>query len=248
MSVLDVPNRMYKLLLTLGVVLALFWLFRIYEIWNNVTGNYVREITVEAEGTAYVVPDTAVIRIGVSTEGEDSASVVNENTEKMNAVLAAIEALGVEDSDVQTVDYYLSPSYEYDDSGNYVETGYSLDQTVEVRLSDFELIGQLISDSSKAGANYVGGVEFTVDDPEMAKAEARVEAITRAKEKAEQIAEASGLRLGDLVSYWEYAYEGYGKGGYYEDYYLEGESLSIPEIEAGEQEITLTVSLSYQIH
>ncbi len=246
MSVLDVPNRLFKLLATLGVVLCLFWLFRIYEIWTNVSGSYVREISVEGEGSAYIVPDTAVISLGVNTSGETSAAVVEENTTNMNAVLEAIEALGVAKEDIKTTGYYLSPSYEYDDDGNYVETGYTLDQTVEVRLTDFEKIGDLLAASSAAGANYVGGVDFTVDNPDSAKAEAREEAIARAKEKAEQIAEQSGLKLGDLVSYYEYSYSDGGKGGYYD--YAEGMAdYSVPSIEPGEEEITLTVTLSYQI-
>lgn len=241
------PNRLFKLLATLGVVLCLFWLFRIYEIWTNISGGYVREISVEGEGSAYVVPDTAVISLGVNTKGETSAAVVEENTANMNAVLEAIKAQGIAEEDIKTTGYYLSPSYEYDENGNYTETGYTLDQTVEVRLTDFEKIGSLISASSTAGANYVGGVEFTVDNPDAAKAEAREEAIARAKDKAEQIAEQSGLKLGDLVSYYEYSYSDGGKGGYY-DY---GESMetyaAMPSIEPGEEEITLTVTLSYQI-
>jgi len=246
-SFFDVSRRVFNLLLVLGVILGLFWVFRIYEIWNSVSGNYAREITVEAQGNAYVVPDTAVIQLGVTTDGEDSATVVDENTETMNAVLAAIKALGIEESKIKTIDYYLSPKYEYDDEGNYAENGYTLSQSVEVRLTDFELIGQVISAGSDAGANSIGSVSFELENPETAKAEAREEAVNRAKEKADQIAEASGLNLGKMVNYYEYSSDGYYP--VYDMSYSEavGKGGEAPEIAPGEQEVNLTVSLTYQI-
>ena len=116
-----------------------------------------------------------------------------------------------------------------------------------MKLTDFDLLGQVIADSSAAGANVVGGVEFTVEDPEMAKAEAREEAVAEAKEKAEQIAATSGLKLGDVVNYYEYS-----SGG--ESYYpmmYEADAVkaegSVPSIEAGQEEVSLTVTLTYQL-
>lgn len=243
----DLSNRVFVLLSVLGFVLALFWLFRISEIWTNVSGGYVRELSVEAEGTAYVVPDTALVRLGVTSEGLSSEETVTANTEAMNAVMEAIKAQGILEEDIKTTGYYLSPDYEYDENGNYVEKGYTLSQTVEVSLKDFTLIGTLISAASSAGANSVEGVDFTVDNPEAAKAEAREEAIAAAKEKAEQIAAQSGLELGDMVNYYEYSYSGEGKGGYQYDYAESMEGYNTPVITPGEEEITLTVTLSYQI-
>jgi len=241
----DLSNRVFLLLAVVGAGLVLFWVFRMTEIWTNVSGGYVREISVESEGTAYVVPDLAVVRLAVNTEGETSEDTVTENTVTMNAVMEAIKGLGITEEDIKTTGYYLSPAYEYDEDGNYSENGYTLSQTVEVSLSDFTLIGTLISSASSAGANSVEGVEFTVDNPETAKSEARAEAIAAAKEKAEQIAEQSGLKLGKLVSYYEYAYDG-GKGGYAYDTSAEG-VLNVPVITPGEEEVSLTVTLTYQI-
>ncbi|MFA5789330.1 MAG: hypothetical protein WC924_05765, partial [Candidatus Gracilibacteria bacterium] len=53
----DLSNRVFLLLAVVGAGLVLFWVFRMTEIWTNVSGGYVREISVESEGTAYTVPD-----------------------------------------------------------------------------------------------------------------------------------------------------------------------------------------------
>ena len=79
---------------------------------------------------------------------------------------------------------------------------------------------------------------------------AREKAIANAKKKAEQVAEQTGLKLGNVVSFYEYentSYDsGYGKGGM-----MEVEATAIepqpPTIEPGKQEISLTVTLGYKV-
>lgn len=242
----DLSNRVFALVALLGVAVTMFWAFRIAQIWREINGDYSREISVEGTGEAYSVPDRAVINLGVTTDAATSEEAVSQNTEKMNAVLEAIKALGVAEEDIQTTGYYLNPKYDWVD-GEQVDAGYTLTQDVEVKLTNFDLIGDLIADSSTAGANMVGGVTFTVEDSEAAKQEARLEAVAEAKAKAEQIAEASGLKLGDVVSYYEYSGDS-GKGGYYDmaEATMDG-SKSVPNIEPGQEEVSLTVTLSYQI-
>ncbi len=242
----DLSNRVFSLVALLGVAVSLFWAFRIAQIWREINGDYSREISVEGTGEAYSVPDRAVVNLGVTTEAATSEEAVSQNTEKMNAVLEAVKALGVAEEDIQTTGYYLNPKYNWTDEGQ-VDDGYTLTQNLEVKLTDFDLIGDLIANASGAGANMVGGVTFTVEDGEAAKQEARIEAVAEAKLKAEQIAEASGLTLGDVVSYYEYSSDS-GKGGYYDmaEASFDGEK-SVPTIEPGQEEVSLTVTLSYQL-
>lgn len=242
----DLSNRVFTLVAVLGVGLTLFFVFKIAQIWREINGSYNREISVEGVGEAYSVPDRAVIQLGVTTDAATSEEAVSQNTEKMNAVLEAIKALGVAEEDIQTTGYYLNPKYNWTDEGQ-VDDGYTLTQNVEVQLTDFDLVGEVIAQSSKAGANMVGGVDFTVENPETATQEARMEAVAEAKEKAEQIAEASGLKLGDVVNYYEYSYSE-GKGGFYDfaETSLEDASMA-PNIEAGQEEVSLTVTLTYQL-
>ncbi len=243
----DLSNRVFALVALMGTALMLFFVFRMVQIWRDVNGQYAREITVEGEGSAFVVPDTATINLGVTTDADTSEAAVEENTAKMNAVLEAIKALGVTEENIQTTGYYLNPQYDWT-SGTQETVGYTLTQNVEVRLTDFDLIGKVLADSSAAGANTVGGVEFVVDDPETAMAEARDEAVAKAKEKAMDIAEASGLDLGKVVNYYEYS-NGDGKSYYpmYESSMMMDSSSTAPSIEAGQEEVSLTVTLTYRL-
>lgn len=247
-------GNLLKVAVVFLVGLFVFWGFRVYEIyWNTQGGNYPREITVEAIGKAYVVPDTAKIYLGVYTEGETTEGVIGESTEKMDKIMTVLENLEIPEEDIKTTNYNLYPNYQWtEDEGEYLD-GYMLDQNVEVKLMDFKKIGKLLDEVVDAGANVIGDVSFVVDDTENAKDEARMDAIAKVREKAEEIADASGLKLGKVLNYYEY--EPYDYDYYDSSYGYESMSYAavdsykpLPPIAPGQKEIELTVSLSYKIN
>ena len=137
----------------------------------------------------------------------------------MNVVIKLFGELGVDESDIKTTQYNLQPRYEYlkevnperievdeieyirpNDNGKRVIVGYTLNQSVGVKIRDLEKIGEIIKETTEVGVNQSGGINFTIDDTDVLKAEARDEAIRKAKEKAVDIASVSGLELGKLVN------------------------------------------------
>ena len=162
-----------------------------------------------------------------------------------------LEELGIEKEKIKTVGYYLNPKYNWDKNHGSYQDGYRLEQTLEVKLDDFEKASEVISQATAVGVNVVGSLSFEVDDLEAVKAEAREEAIQVAKDKADQIAEVSGLNLGKLMNYYEYSDSFYGKGGgmaVAESRVFEiDEGMPSVEIEPGEKEVTLNVTLTYRI-
>jgi len=244
-----------KPLLILAIVLVagqiVSWGVGAYSAIWGATGNYPREISVTAEGQASSVPDVAVVRVGVKTEGMKVAAVVQENNQKMNAILSALKDLGIAQKDIQTTNYSLNPQYDYTDKGEKVFKGYALSQEVKVKIRDFAKAGDVLEKSTGLGANLAGDLQFTIDDPALVKAAALQDAISKAKAKAQKISLASGLKLKKIVNIYE-DYSQYpqysssvGMGG--------GEALikvtaaSAPDIQAGEQEITANVTLVYRV-
>lgn len=246
---LEISNRLYTLVLILIVGLVSFWGFRIYEIYNTASGNYPHEISIEGKGKAFVVPDVAKIQLGVTTDAATSEETVKQNTAKINEVMKAIKALGVAEKDIKTVGYYLNPKYTWIENESK-QDGYTLNQSIEVKLRDFEKVGELIASTTKAGANMVGGVEFVLDDSDKAKAEARKEAVDKAMAKAKIIAKSTGLELGRVTNYYEYSDEG--MMPYYEKSMSVGAVGDSPEmapsIEPGQQEVNLTVTLTFRVN
>jgi uncharacterized protein len=248
-SKFDFSTRAFVLVIVFLVGLMSFWGMRMFEIYSNLEGAYPREISVEGQAKVSVTPDTAEITLGVNTDAATSEAAFNENTEKINKVVAAIKEAGIDEKDIKTTNYYMNPKYRWTASEGSVEDGYTANQSVEVKVRDFEKIGGITSAASAAGANTIGGVNFVVDDMDAVKMLAREEAIEKAKANAEKIADASGLRLGKVLNYYEYMDGGndYGYKGmaYAED--SAGFGGGGPSIQPGQEDFTLKVNLSYRV-
>jgi len=206
------------------------------------------QITVSGTGKVYVKPDVALVIFGVKTTGLTVASVTKNNTEQMNAIIEAVKALKIDEKDIQTTNYNLSPNYNYTQDRGQIFEGYILEQNIQVKIRDFTIIGDVLSQATAKGANLVGSLQFTIDDPEQFREQARASAIKQAKANAQNLAKESGMNLGKLVNVYEgyspspvmYNSKALGMGG-------AADSASIPTIQPGQQEIDVTINLTYQV-
>ncbi len=214
-------------------------------------------ITVSDTGTIYAKPDLALATASVITEKKTVAEAMQENTRKMNAVIDAVKELGVEDKDLKTTSFNIYPRYEYKrveaeieiypyPPGKRVLVGYEVSQSLQIKIRDMAKIGAIIEGTTNAGANEVSDLQFTIDKEDELKAQARAEAINKAKAKAEELAKQLGIRLVKISNFSESGVVPYfysmkeaaplGMGG--------GET---PQIETGENKIEVTVSITYEI-
>ncbi|MEO5928116.1 MAG: SIMPL domain-containing protein [Patescibacteria group bacterium] len=159
-------------------------------------------ITINGMGKVTATPDLALVTLGVYSDGSTVATVQQANTTKMNAIIAALKQMGIKDADIQTSNYSLQPKIDWSASTQRV-IGYTLSQTVTVKVRDLTKAGDVLDTATKLGANDVGGVQFTIDDPSTLQDEARIKAIKDAQKKAEALANATGLHLIKVVSFSE---------------------------------------------
>lgn len=214
-----------------------------------------RTINVSAEGKANIVPDVAYTSLSVVSKGADPAEVMEKNNEVMNKVNEAVKGFGIEAKDIKTSNYNLNPDYQWNEVARQNKIiGYTMTQTLTLKIRDLSKVSQVLAAIGPLGVNQVGDVSFGVDDPDKYLAEAREEAIAKAKEKAKLITEKAGARLGNVVNVSEYQNGGGYPMPYYEKMGMGGDAMvrsSIapiaPSIEPGSQEISLTVNLTYEL-
>ena len=158
-------------------------------------------LNVTGTGTVYMQPDVARINIGVQTQSPDAGEALAENTTNANAVRQALIAKGVADEDIQTSNFsiYQSINY-YAADGTENETIFIVENTVSVVVRDLDSLGEVLAAVVRQGANTIYGVTFDIENPEAAIEQARSLAIADAKTQAEAIAEASGVKLGEISS------------------------------------------------
>ncbi|MFD2781312.1 SIMPL domain-containing protein [Novosphingobium pokkalii] len=159
-------------------------------------------LTVQAEGRSTRVPDLAVFSAGVTSEGKTASEALAANARAMNATMAALKASGVAARDMQTSNLSVSPVYgeqkrlpDGSTQGDPVIVGYRATNQVQVKQRDLARYGQVIDTLVKAGANEVNGPSFQLDKPDAAMDEARVDAVSKARARAELYARAAGLKV-----------------------------------------------------
>jgi len=158
-----------------------------------------RLVTVGGEATLAVAPDTAIIRIGVTSQGKNAREASEANARQITAVLAAIKASGIDDRDIQTSRLSLQPQYDPNKSGTARLTGFQVTNQLTVRIHDIGKLPDILDRAIAAGANEMSGIEFAVSQQSRLLDQARAEAVADARRKAELYAQAAGAKLGRVL-------------------------------------------------
>lgn len=205
-------------------------------------------ITITAEGKAVVAPDTAQISVSIVTDGTTADEVQQKNAGVTNEVIGYLKGSGVEPKDIKTTQYNLYPRYDYY-NGKQTLAGFSLTQTMDVKIRNLQKVGEIITGTVAKGANQISSVNYFIDDPEVYKAQAREQAFEKAKAKAKEVAKLADVRLGDVVTFsesfdsniipiYERAYSGTGYGG----------GGITPDTQPGSQDVIVTIEVIYEIN
>ncbi len=200
---------MIALALIIPVGLGSVWL------WDQVSSPAVAQssdyspaeiITVVGQGSVRLSPDIAQVSIGMETSAETVGEAVAENEAQMVKILAALTAAGIDEKDIQTMNYsiqldrYPEPTPRIESSSAEPTPVYRVSNMVNVTIRDLETVGDILDVVIEAGANNIWGISFTLDDPTAAQSDARAKAIEDAQARAEALAQLSGVEVGPVMS------------------------------------------------
>jgi uncharacterized protein YggE len=161
-------------------------------------------ITVTGSGKVSIAPDLATISVGVSTVNATAAKAQAAASTAMSRIIAALKKVGIADADLATRSISLYPQYDSGSSGGAPRvTGYQAGQTLSVKVRHVEQAGAVIDAAVAAGANQLGGISFSVADPAAAADQARQLAVADARKRAQVLAQAAGVTLGDVLTITE---------------------------------------------
>lgn len=214
---------------------------------TSVTTQKTDTFNVSGNGKALVKPDIALVNIGVQTQSSTVKAAQQELNSKINQVTSAIKKVGIVDRDIQTTNYSINPNYDYQTSVQRI-IGYSASTNLTIKIRNLDQVNDVIDSATENGANTVSGISFDVDDKTKALNEARQKAVAEAKTKAVDAAKIAGFTLGKIINYNENLDNGFrppiammaikADGG--------GRTEST-QIEPGSSELTIEVTLSYEI-
>ena len=212
----------------------------------NSDGSTTTGISVSGTGRATAEPDLVLLQLGVEVERRTVAAAREAAAASQQAIIEALKANGVDEKDIQTVRFSVQPRY---DSPNRVRvlSGYNLSNVVSITVREIDKASAAIDAAVAAGGDsvVVQGISFAIDDPTDLREEARRAAVEDAKERASQLADAAGVKLGRPISIVESGFTPFPQLGIGGELFARADTAT--PIQAGELDIVVSVNILYAI-
>ncbi|MGM7722415.1 SIMPL domain-containing protein [Metabacillus sp. Hm71] len=152
------------------------------------------KMIVEGTGRLTVMPDKAIIHIGVMTENKDVEAAQNENSKRSQQVIEALKKIGMTDDDIQTLSYTIHPVYDFVE-GKSILRGYQIQHVFELTVRDLQKAGGIYKTAVSAGANMAGSLRFEVTNEQSYYQKALQLAMKNATDKAVKLGEQIGVTI-----------------------------------------------------
>ena len=154
-------------------------------------------LSVRGVGVVNVDADHATVSMGVRKVAANVQKAQNAVNNSTRSLIAAMRDMGVAESDIVTSAIGIYPNYSYDVDDRI--TSYTAYNSISVTLRDVDQVGACIDAAFNAGANSLDYVNFFAKDTQDAADRALALAVESAKRKAQLLAEAAGIQLGDII-------------------------------------------------
>jgi uncharacterized protein YggE len=219
-------------------------------------------IQVSGTGDAFAVPDIADINFSISNDAKTMDAAQKLTTDTANKALAYLKSQGIADADIKTTDYSANPKYEWHNApqlclnnqpcppgGQNVQVGFTVSESMDVKVRKTDQAGAIVTGLGSAGVTNISGPNFTVDNEDTVKAQARSKAIDDAKAKADELAKELGVKLVRIVNFSENS-----GGNPYPIYAMDAKVMSVgaaapapAPLQTGQNKYTSDVTITYEI-
>lgn len=247
-----------KLALLLGCVVALYGIVFLDSLTNyqnrktRFIGRADRQehtITVSGFGKVTGANDIATTNIGYTNVDKDVTTAEANNKRVMDAVLAEAKRLGVADRDLKS-NITVNPEYSYTSEKGQELKGYRVTNNLTIKIRDLNKVSEILALAGKYGANQVGGLNFTIDDADALKAQARAKALEDAKAKALTLARNLRVTVTGISNYNEYDTPDYQP--VYDDLarnnFVSASPVPAPAaVATGSKDVSVSLSITYTI-
>ena len=197
-----------------------------------------------------MAPDMAVLQLTVMREANTARAALDENSKAMAEVIEAMREGDVAERDLQTSNFSIQPRYVYPKPRSEKPpelVGYTVRNSLTVRVRDLDDLGTLLDKSVSLGVNEGGNVQFTNDDPSVALTQARSQAVKDAMARAQTIADAADVELGDVMDISEQTHMPQPRPYRAERAMAMSASADAVPVMAGENSYQVVVNMSFAI-
>lgn len=261
---LEYKKVISKSLILLLIVSSLFIAVKFLSEWRaygNAGSMNANTITLSGHGEVNAVPDIANVSFSIRKEAKTVKEAQDMVASVEKSAIDFLKTNKIEDKDIKTTNASFYPKYEYKyDSlvpcneygcpprtGKNTITGYEASETITVKIRNTDDVGKIMQGLGELKVSELNGPNFSIDDEDGLKAEARKKAIDDAKAKAKALARDLGVSLGRIASFSE-------NGDYYPSPMMYNKAMDVSMesampavIPKGENTISADVSITYEI-
>jgi uncharacterized protein YggE len=206
-------------------------------------------ITVSGNAVVTSAPDEAVVVLTVQNDAPTATAAMDTTSNQSNQVLVKLKGLGIEDAAIQTTGVTLYPVRTYDPTtGKETLAGYRADNTIKVTLKDAPTVAKVFAAAVETGVTQTSGPDWRLRDDSKAVNDALKLAVEHARAKAETLAAASGVTLGEVFTVSESSVQVpvpiYSMTG---GAALDSAKVTQPAVSAGTLDVTASVTITYTL-
>jgi hypothetical protein len=188
---------------TIFAICASFWLSTAHLMGNMQPAT----LSVEGSASLKIPADEFHLAMSVISQADSAEMALKHNSQKVEAVIAALKANQLTDSEYSTGSFTITPDYTpypKDPPADWVQKiiGYRVVNTLLIHTGKISQAGEIIDAVTQAGVNAIDQISFSLKEPQNHQQEAINSATQHAMQDAANLAAAAGLKLGDIQQIW----------------------------------------------
>jgi len=160
----------------------------------------IRTVTVVGTAQTAVIPDLVKLTLSQTSQNSDASQAwALNNTNSVN-LLKTLEDAGIAAEDVQTTKLSLYRNRDYLGNSQYSDWYYQVTHSLSVTVRQMDGLGNLLNNITAMDSEISINLSLDVSNKSDAYAQSLTSAVNDARAKAEIIAQAEGLTLGEAIS------------------------------------------------
>lgn len=240
-------NTISPLIIGLSIIAAAWFVGQSLSHSTTITTTNQNSISVNGDGQVFVKPDTFILEVVAQEKTKTTEEGFKAVTQKIGSIQKLMKENGILDKDMQSINIGINPNYNYDNGKTTID-GFNATHGLRIKIRNLESVDKILAGVSTVSGIQIQNTSYDIDDKTEFYKEARNLAIAKAKQKAEEMAKATGIKVGKVMSISE-------SQNYVAPYANQmmksvmADSANVGgTVSAGQMEVSTNVSINYEIN
>ncbi len=240
-------NAISSLIVAVAIIVAAWVVGQNLNHTTQITTSNQNSISVNGDGQIFATPDTFILQVAAEEKTKTTEEGFAAVAKKIGAIQKLMKDNGIAEKDIQSVNIAINPNYVYDNGKSTID-GFVTTHGLKIKIRKLTSVDVILTGVSTIPGIQIQNTSYDIDDKTEFYRQARTLAITKARQKAEDMAKATGISIGKVTSISESQnYNPPMYGNQMMKASVGGDTSNMGSVSAGQLEITTNVSINYEI-